>query len=126
LVFLIGAIIPGYKAFAISMQANSPGSYGDADFWYLIQSSIMAILGNVVMVVPLLKKSWFSPAYSLMWTFFALGLTFAIISIIIYPLLNTGWSSMVSFFGSIASAASVLVITQATSKEVNRGKVKTD
>lgn len=101
LVFLIGAIIPGYKAFAISMQSRSPGSTGDADFWYLIQSSIMAVLGNIVVIVPLLKKSWFSPAYSLMWTFFMLGLAFSIISIIIYPLINTGWSSMVSFFGSL-------------------------
>lgn len=126
LLFLIGSIIPGYKGFAISMQSSSSGSTGDADFWYLIQSSIMAVLGNIVMVVPLLKKSWFSPAYSLMWTFFMLGLAFSIISIIIYPLINTGWSSMVSFFGSIASATSVLVMTQATSKGVNRDKVKTD
>jgi uncharacterized membrane protein YhaH (DUF805 family) len=117
-------MIPGYKAFAISMQSSSSGSTGDADFWYLIQSSIMAVLGNLVMVVPLLKKSWFSPAYSLMWTFFILGLAFSIISIIIYPLINTGWSSIVSFFGSIASVASVLVMTQATSKGVNREKVK--
>ena len=86
----------------------------------------MAILGNLVIVVPLLKKSRFSPAYSLMWTFFMLGLAFSIISIIIYPLINTDWSSIVSFFGSIASAASVLVMTQATSKGVNRDKVKID
>lgn len=55
-----------------------------------------------------------------------LGLAFSIISIIIYPLINTGWSSFVSFFGSIASAASILVMTQATSKGVNHGKAKID
>lgn len=126
LVFLVGAIIPGYKAFALSMQRSGPGSTEDAEFWYLIQSSIMAVLGNVVTVVPLLKKSWLSPAYSLMWTFFMFGLAFSAISIIIYPLVNTGWSAMVSFFGSIASAASVLVMTQATSKTANRAKVKSE
>jgi uncharacterized membrane protein YagU involved in acid resistance len=86
----------------------------------------MAILSNIVMVVPLLKKLWLSPAYSLTWTFFLLGLAFSIISIIIYLLINTSWSSMVSFFGSIASAASVLVMTQPTSEGVKRDKVKTD
>ncbi|CEJ56538.1 hypothetical protein PMG11_02741 [Penicillium brasilianum] len=46
LLFLTAAIVPGYKAFAISMDSNTPGSIGDADFWYLIQSSIMSVLGN--------------------------------------------------------------------------------
>jgi glucose dehydrogenase len=126
ILFLIAAIIPGYKAFAISMQARAVGSTGDADFWYLIQSSIMAVMGNIIMVVPLLKKSWFSPAYGLMWAFFALGLAFVVISIILYPLVNPGWSFMVAFFGSVASAASVLTMTQATAREDNRGKVKSD
>ncbi|EMD70053.1 hypothetical protein COCSADRAFT_132540 [Bipolaris sorokiniana ND90Pr] len=126
LLFIIVAIIPGYKAFALSMQDSAVGSIGDADFWYLIQSSIMAVMGNVIMVVPLFKKSWFSPAYGLMWVFFALGLAFAIVAVIIYPLLNPGWSSMVAFFGSIASVASVLIMTQATAREGTKAKVKTD
>lgn len=125
LIFLIAAIVPGYKAFSISMESTTPGSVHDADFWYLIQSSIMSVLGNLTMVVPLLKKSWFSPAYSTMWIFFSLGVTFAIASIIIYPLLNTGWSSMLAFFGSVASAASVLIMTQAAARNVPR-KMKDD
>lgn len=116
LIFLTAAIVPGYKAFSISMSSSTSGSTGDADFWYLIQSSIMSILGNLIMVIPLLKKSWFSPAYSTMWMFFTLGVTFAAISILIYPFVNTGWSSMVAFFGSIASVASVLVMTQGAAK----------
>ncbi|KAJ5449458.1 uncharacterized protein N7458_005907 [Penicillium daleae] len=125
LLFLTAAIVPGYKAFSISMKSSEPGSVQDADFWYLIQSSIMSVLGNLTMVIPLLKKSWFSPAYSMMWMFFALGVAFAAISIIIYPFANTGWSSMVAFFGSIASAASVLVMTQAAAKVVPQ-KIKKD
>ncbi|KAJ5970719.1 uncharacterized protein N7479_000637 [Penicillium vulpinum] len=125
LLFLIAAIVPGYKAFSISMKSKAPGSVQDADFWYLIQSSIMSVLGNLTMVIPLMKKSWFSPAYNTMWIFFFLGVTFAIISIVIYPFLNTGWSSMLAFFGSIASAASVLVMTQAAARNVP-GKIKED
>ena len=126
ILFLGAAIVPGYKAFAISMKSEEIGSINDADFWYLVQSSIMSVLGNLIAVVPLLKKSWFSAAYTMMWMFFGMGLTFAGISILIYPFFNTGWSSMVSFFASIASVASVLVMTQATAREVMKTKVKVD
>lgn len=85
----------------------------------------MSVLGSLTMVIPLLKKSWFSPAYSTMWIFFTLGVTFAIIAIILYPLVNTGWSSMVAFFGSIASVAAVLDMTQAAAKSVPQ-KIKND
>jgi hypothetical protein len=125
LLFLTAAIVPGYKAFSISMKSSTPGSIEDADFWYLIQSSIMSVLGSLTMVIPLMKKSWFSPAYGTMWMFFTLGLSFAVIAIVIYPLVNTGWSSMVAFFGSIASVASVLIMTQAAAKDV-LGKLKND
>ncbi|KAM0083666.1 hypothetical protein ACKRZS_004118 [Fusarium odoratissimum] len=124
LMFLIAAIIPWSKAFAISWKAGGKGSTEDADFWYLIQSSIMSVLGNLIMVVPLMKKSWLSPAYSMMWLFFSLGLVLAAVSIAIYPFCNTGWSSMAAFFGSIASVSSVLVMTQATAREADRFKVK--
>lgn len=85
----------------------------------------MSVLGSLTMVIPLMKKSWFSPAYSTMWMFFLLGMSFAIIAIVIYPLVNTGWSSMVAFFGSIASVASVLVMTQAAARDVSQ-KLKND
>ncbi|KAJ6106174.1 hypothetical protein N7512_009691 [Penicillium capsulatum] len=107
------------------MQSTSPGSVHDADFWYLIQSSIMSVLGNLTMVIPLLKKSWLSPAYSTMWIFFSLGVTFALIAIAIYPFLNTGWSSMLAFFGAISSVASVLIMTQAAARDVPH-KIKED
>lgn len=87
----------------------------------------MAVLGNITMVVPLLGRSWLLPAYGLMWMFFWLGLIFAVTAIAICPLFNTGWSSMISFFGSVASVASVLVMTQAARVDGNRApKVKKD
>jgi hypothetical protein len=61
-----------------------------------------------------------------MWIFFTLGLAFSIISIAIYPFFNTGWSSMVAFLGYILSAASVLVMTQATAQVPVEPKVKKD
>lgn len=124
LLLLAAAIIPGYKGFAISSLENSVGSTADADFWYLIQSNIMAVLGSFVMVIPLFRESWFSPAYSLMWTFVTLGFVFSVVSIVIYPFFNTGWSALVAFLGSIMSASSVMVMTQANAKDVAMGKVK--
>jgi len=106
------------------MKSDETGSTGDADFWYLVQSSIMSVLGNLISVVPLVKGSWFSPAYNVMWLFFIIGLASSAVSIGIYPFLNTGWSSAASFLGSIFSVASVLVMTQATGKD--RRKVKMD
>jgi hypothetical protein len=127
LFFFTAAIVPGYKGFAISMQSDTPGSTGDADFWYLVQNSIMAVLGNIVNVVPLLGRSWFLPAYGLMWMFFTLGLIFAVTAIAIYPFFSTSWSSMLSFFGSVASVASVLVMSQAVRVDFDRApKSKTD
>jgi peptidoglycan/LPS O-acetylase OafA/YrhL len=126
LVFLIAAIIPGYKAFALSMQNKTRGSTGDADFWYLIHRNVMVVIGNLVVVVPLLKRSWFLPAYSLMWALFSTGLACAVISVAMYPFLNPGWSSMLTFLASMASAASVLVMTQATAGKVDRVKIKSD
>lgn len=62
-----------------------------------------------------------------MWMFFTLGLAFAATAVVMYPFFNPGWSSMISFFGSVASAASVLVMTQAVRVEGNWApKVKKD
>lgn len=90
LVFLTAAVVPGYKGFAISMQENSKGSTADADFWYLIQSNIMAVLENFAMVIPPVRKSWSSPAYTRIWIFFTAGLVFSVPFFAIFPTFNTG------------------------------------
>jgi hypothetical protein len=59
-----------------------------------------------------------------MWTFQALALVFYVLSIGIYPLCNTGWSSALWFLGSVASAGSVIMITQATGKDLRPTKSK--
>lgn len=71
----------------------------------------MAVLGNFVMVILLFRSSWFSPAYSLMWTFFALGLIASVMSVALYPFLNTGWSSLIAFLAFTIPASSILVMT---------------
>ena len=108
------AMIPLMRGFAISAQEGNVGTTKDADFYYLIQGNIMTVLGNFLMVIPLLKESWFSPAYIWMWTFMLMSLVMCGVSVGLYLLVHTGWSSMVAFFASLAGTSAVLVLTQAT------------
>lgn len=119
LFFLILAIAPGYKGFAISWKENQIGTIQDADFWYLCQSSTMSILESFTTALPLLQRYTYKRALIVFLFFFAVGFVAAVVSIIIYPGYNTGWSALISFLGSIASASSVLVLTQATVQDVN-------
>lgn len=124
LLFLIGAILPGYRAFEISSSKKGPGSTDEADFWYLIQNTIMALGANAAIIVPLLTKSWLSASYFWMWTFQALAFAFYMLSIGIYTRCNTRWSSAISFLGSVASAGSVIAIIHAAGKELKPTKSK--
>lgn len=118
------ATIPLMRGFAISAQENSIGTTQDADFYYLIQGNVMTVLGNFLMVIPLLKESWFSPTYIWMWTFMLMSLLMCGVSVGLYLVVQTGWSSMVAFFASVAGTSAVLVVTQATVKIAPEEKVK--
>ncbi|KAF7198650.1 hypothetical protein HII31_00389 [Pseudocercospora fuligena] len=124
IIALVAAMVPAFIAFAKSMESTEAGSTSDSDFWYLISSSIMAVLGSGVLTLQLMKESWLSPAYTTTWIFTALGVICAILSIAIYPLCNTGWSSILSFFGSIMSQGAVLVMTQAVARPAPPIKLK--
>lgn len=121
--FIILAFIPGYQGFAISAQSHENGSTNDSDFYYLMQGSIMSVLGNFATALPLLQSTRISGTSYFFWAFSAMGLFSAVLSVAIYPFANTGWSSVVSFIGTVASAASVLVLTVATAREQMTGSV---
>lgn len=115
--FIILAFIPGYQGFAISAQSHENGKTNESDFYYLFQSSIMSVLGNFATALPLLQSARISETPHYFWVFSATELFSAVLSVVIYPLTNTGWSSVVSFVGTVASGASVLVLTVATARE---------
>lgn len=120
-IFIILAFIPGYQGFAISAQSHENGTTSDSDFYYLMQSSIMSVLGNFATALPLLQSARVSEPSYLFFAFSAMGLFSAVLSVVIYPFTNPGWSSVVSFVGTVASAASVLVLTVATAREQMMG-----
>jgi hypothetical protein len=107
LLTLIAAIVPftlGFKA------SNETGTTSDADFWYNISSSIFTIMANFVMITQLTQGSRLSNRYMYVWIWFALGIVCAIISVAIYPFCNTAWSSLLSFFATIAGFGATLSV----------------
>lgn len=114
--FIILAFIPGYMGFAISEQSDENGKVTDADFYFLMQSTLMSVLGNFATALPLLPSLRASGSSNYFWAFAVLGMLSAIVSVIIYPFINTGWSAMVAFVGTVASATSILVLVVATAR----------
>ncbi|GAB7333345.1 hypothetical protein MBLNU13_g04967t2 [Cladosporium sp. NU13] len=107
LLTLIIAIIP----FALGFKAsNETGTTSDADFWYNISSSIFTIMANFVMIVQLTQGSRLSKQYIYVWIWFSVGIICAIISVTIYPFCNTAWSSLLSFFATIAGFGATLSV----------------
>ncbi|KAI0012691.1 hypothetical protein F4779DRAFT_567599 [Xylariaceae sp. FL0662B] len=119
--FLMLAIIPGYKGFAISWKNEEAGSIHDADFWYLCQSNVMSVLGSLVTAMPLLRRYGYERAHLIFWLFFTAAVLLALLSVILYPYCNTGWSALVAFLSSVASASSTLALTLATVQSVKNG-----
>jgi hypothetical protein len=109
------SVIPVAKAWQYSR--HEPGIAHDADFWFLIQGSMVQILGLLTIVIPLvgndrmLTKQWF-------WTWGFIGMSFvcAVTAVPIYLYCPTEWSSMLAF---MASAAQGFVVLQ-TVLMVNR------
>ncbi len=98
---IIISTIPGYKAWQRS--PGHPGTVSDADFWFLVQSSMMQIVGLVTIILPLAMdgrlrfRTWF-------WTWLLVGLSFAcsIAPIPAYLYWPTEWSATIGYLGSAA------------------------
>ena len=116
--FFIASLIPGYKAFSISINTPGTGSISDADFWNLLQSSVIAVLGSLMSMVSLMRGSCFSAAYTVTWALCCCGCACAIIAASVYPFCNTAYSSSISYFGSVFSLMAVLATTQVVPRVV--------
>jgi hypothetical protein len=124
--FLLGAFVPGSKGFAICLShPHAVGSTSDADFWYLLQSNIMWVLGSLLMIIFLRKDGLLSLAHLAMWLFLLTGLAFAVASVSIFTRVNTGWSNLLAFFATCSSIAAVLVAAQG-SDQYHQGAANND
>jgi hypothetical protein len=113
LLTLIGATVPFAQGFKASTEA---GTVSDADFWLNISSSIFTIMANFVMTIQLTHGSRFSKQYIFVWIWFFIGILCAGVSVAIYPFFNTAWSSLLSFFATIAGFGATLSVTMTVGK----------
>jgi hypothetical protein len=109
---LVLALPPFAVGFHLAGTKGGVGSFQDADFWFLIQGNIMSTLGSVLMVVPMLRGSWFSLVYLSVWLMLGGGLVCSIESVAIFTHVHTGWSSAFVLFGSMLSTWAVLIMAQ--------------
>ncbi|KAI5926200.1 hypothetical protein F4810DRAFT_655922 [Camillea tinctor] len=112
-IFIVFAIFLGYKGFALSMRENGIGSTLDADFWYTCQGNTMSVLGSPATAMTGHSQLQKKQVRNTFWVLFTAVILSAIVSSAVYVCWNTGYSATVSFFGSVASIWSVLVLMHA-------------
>ena len=101
------AIIPGYLAWVSAPHLR--GTTNDADFWSLLQGSIIQIQSILVIVVSIWTredlsfKGWFWT-----WVFLALSCFCPVAAVPLYVYVPTEWSTAVSFLGAVAQGFMVL------------------
>ncbi|KAI8633516.1 hypothetical protein F5Y19DRAFT_413953 [Xylariaceae sp. FL1651] len=90
------------------------GTVADANFYQLIAGSILQVLGLGTTLYPTLFHSKLSrPSWFLTWFLAAISLIFTILSIPLYVLLPTAWSTVIAFAGTAAQPLILLQIIRA-------------
>src|SRR5436305_2669852 len=91
------AIMP--MGFAWKLSSNTKGSTTDVDFYLLIQSTIMSILGIFTAIYPKLRRP---SSHAEHWAhgFAVLGVACASAAVPMYLYLPTMWSALASFLGA--------------------------
>ena len=122
------SVIPLGLAFHNSTR-DAPGSTSDSDFWLLIESSLMQILGlvttTVINIVPRLREPhvWVWPKV-LVGCIAVLGLDCALAAPVLYVRFCPIYSALVSFLASAAQACMVLQLVLFV--DVGKGREKVD
>jgi hypothetical protein len=99
-----GTFIP--LGFAWSYAQDTAGTSADMDFWFLIQNSIMQLLGIFMAIYPISKskkpskKPWY---WALLFTI--LGVACSVGSLPMYLYLPKFWSGFISFAGTVAQVS---------------------
>jgi len=122
---IILAMIPTYMAWTRSPY--SPGSTADSDFWWLIQSSVMALLSLLTLSIPIYEDSKFShKGRTWFWTcwFISAATVATILAPVLYVLVPTAYSGATVFVGSACQAFVVLQLSLAASIGMGRAKEK--
>ncbi|KAI0881816.1 uncharacterized protein GGS22DRAFT_56952 [Annulohypoxylon maeteangense] len=112
-VWMFLSLIP--MGIAWMKSTSTSGSTGDSDFWTLIQSSMMQILGLALAVCNIPRKSTErSTAWTCALILTCFGIVCALASIPTYLYLSTMWSNLLSYGATIAQTIVMLELTLMT------------
>jgi heme A synthase len=119
---LVLSIIP--LVLAWQRSTNNPGTSKDANFYLLVQSSVLQFPGLFTAMFPIYRRSTAS-AWRWAQSFTALGVLCSFGCIPLYLKAPTMWSALISFYGSAAQAGMTLLIAQmADSDDIPAAKKK--
>ena len=111
----LGCTVPVFVAW--SRFPNAHGTTQDADFWMLLQSSVMQLLNLLTIVYPASQKSlmhwrpWFWA-----WMYAMTSCLCLLAATALYVLVPVKWSAVLSFGGSVAQALLILQFMQVVGK----------
>ncbi|KAH8803596.1 hypothetical protein F5884DRAFT_510209 [Xylogone sp. PMI_703] len=122
-IMVLLAFVPGL--FAWQRSDDKPGSPNDADFYWLLQSSIMQLLGIFTLCVPINQNEKI-PSQIKWWTwlFVAIAATSTAAAVLLYVLVPVGYSSILTFVANCAQALVVLQLALASQLMVEKRKEK--
>lgn len=122
--FLSASFIPAAMGFSGYYKAGSSskdamGSVSDPDFYWLISDTLMATLGNLYSIIPLLKLTRGSEIYWVSWGFWFFSIIMGVASIATYAFINKCWSSTFSSSCTLFAITSVFASTLATARKAS-------
>jgi hypothetical protein len=92
-------------ALAWANSPHHPGAASDADFFQLIASAAMQLLGNLTLIIPTISNSrLMSQAWFWTWVLAGTSTVCTIAAIPLYLYCPTEWSNTLSFAGNVMQA----------------------
>jgi hypothetical protein len=114
-----------YLAWSHSDYSAGPGSAKDADFWWLVQSTIMQVLGLLTLSVPIWQGSKL-PSQNWFWTWLFIGIASlaTIVAVPLYLYAPVAYSSTLVFVATACQAFVVLQLALAANVAMGSEKIK--
>jgi hypothetical protein len=102
---MVSAVISGSLAVVSCLRSTQQvGTVQDADFFSLLQSSVIQMSSIWVMMLTLQKTYLDKHTQIYVWTLVASGMFSAVGAVLVYPLIPTGWSTLLSATSAISQS----------------------
>ena len=105
------SVVAGFPTFALGWQhsGTAKGTTSDADFWFLLQSCGMSLLGLLTMAIPMWTDDLLGNVHSwLTWSFVATACLCTVVAPPVYLFASTYWSAfLMTVVGSIQAWVTV-------------------